>query len=248
MSTPNSDNMEKPDINDFLDEDLSAEEKKKLFSGEEAKPDANPQIKEEAEETFDIKGPEHSNAPNSMEAYKASLSSMLPKVEVTPHEWAAFEESIILNQEPFRTTITIPGKTREFRFTIRVRMAHEYRLIYLLVAKEQQEDKLPDYPAMLTRMQELAMGVMLLSIEDRAFEHADILPNPWKHADDPDEFNKALESAFNDLRQRTTTRVDSMSQPLFMLALDAFRIFEAKCFMMLPDIMKNPFQGPEQQP
>lgn len=239
-----------PNVSSFVDEELSPEERARLYGAApvEEKPDHSPEAAAEDIEEFKVPlGPEHTGIGNSHDVYRSNLDQLLPRVEVTEDEQAAFEESIVLNNEPFSSVITIAGKSREFSFHIRARMAHEYRLIYLLVAKEVAEKRLPDYPAMLTRMQEFAMAVMLTAVCDKEFIQQGILPNPWKEAEsDGADFEKLLEKAYKDILRRTTEKVDSMSQPLFMLALDAFRIFEAKCFIMLPDIMNKPFPGPGQ--
>ena len=245
----------KPDINDFIDDDLSDEEKARLYSNArkedsaESEPTAEPtaETAEEKEEFRVPRGPENSGSKNSFEVYKNSMEALLPPVEISPTDLAEFEEHIILNTDPYATDVDIAGSTIVFKFRIRVRMAHEYRLIYMLVAAETKANRLPDYPAMLTRMQELAMAVMLLSVGEKSFPSTGLLPNPWQTAEQEGaSFDIELEKAYKELRRRTTEKVDCMSQPLFMLALDAFRIFEARCFKMMPDIMAKPFPQPGQ--
>ena len=222
---------------EILEEELTEEEREKLFG-----PGAEPAKEEEDDEPEEFvlpeAGPENGQYKNSYEAYMENLRSNLPDVEITDEEQAHFEECIFLNSEPFRNTITITGKKNTFSFEFRVRMVHEFNLIYSVVAQELKEGLLPDFPSSITRMQELSVAVMLCRINDKEFSSR-ILDTP-----DSVDSDAEREEVIKRLRLRAKKTVECMNQSLFLLCLRALQRFEDKCFRMSAELYNQNFPLP----
>lgn len=231
------------DVKKFIDEELDETEKERLF-GKTVEEKEAPK-KDEEEVVVPPKTAEAGQDFNSIEMFEKNIEKALPDIEVTEREYENFEESVLLNRVPFSTTIARKGRTKEFKFTFRARMLHEYRLIYGLVADDMKKGLIPDYPALLTQLQELSLAVMLQEVNENQYDDK-ILPDPAEES----AFEKGLsyedrvKQAYAYLRKYAQNKLKGASQNFFVLALSALRDFEAKCYKISTELSNRPFSEP----